>query len=168
MNTTSLRADCVQCAALCCVAYAFDQSDAFAVDKPAGETCPHLTACNRCTIYAERAMRGFGGCITFDCLGAGQRVTAMFARDWRDDAQTADAMFDALRRMRRVHELLLLLRTTLGLQLSAQDRARCEALLVRLDMAWTRDALFAVSIESAEADVRAYLSTLRAYAPRTA
>ena len=37
-----LTADCSKCAALCCVAMAFDKGDMFGCDKVAGEVCKHL------------------------------------------------------------------------------------------------------------------------------
>jgi hypothetical protein len=39
-----LRADCRRCVGLCCVAPAFVASADFALDKPAGRACPHLSA----------------------------------------------------------------------------------------------------------------------------
>jgi hypothetical protein len=119
MTDILLRADCAQCAALCCVALAFDRSELFAFDKAAGQPCPNLSARGRCAIHARREEGGFAGCAAFDCLGAGQRVTRMFAgRSWRDGAETAREMFDALSAMRGVHELLLLVREAGKLALS--------------------------------------------------
>src|ERR1700760_3571540 len=87
MTDTTLRADCARCAALCCVAFAFERSEAFADDKAAAEPCVHLDTCGQCAIHARRAERGYGGCVGYDCHGAGQWVTqVLFAgRAWRDD-----------------------------------------------------------------------------------
>jgi hypothetical protein len=62
MTSTDLRADCARCAALCCLALAFDRSPLFAFDKAAGEPCANLGSRGRCLIYAERAAKGFAGC----------------------------------------------------------------------------------------------------------
>jgi hypothetical protein len=39
-----LRPDCSRCFGLCCVAPPFSASADFAVDKDAGDACPHLQA----------------------------------------------------------------------------------------------------------------------------
>jgi hypothetical protein len=103
-----LTADCDRCVGLCCVAPAFAASADFAVDKPAGTPCRHLLADSRCGIHDQLRGRGFPGCVVFDCLGAGQRVTqdVFGGADWRDDPATASAMFAVFPVMRQLTELL--------------------------------------------------------------
>ena len=101
-----LEADCGRCAGLCCVAPAFARSADFAISKPARAPCPNLAVGAPgepapCTIHAELPERGFPGCVTFDCFGAGQRVTAL--ADWRLSPEAAFGAFDA---MRALHEVL--------------------------------------------------------------
>jgi hypothetical protein len=97
-----LVADCSRCAAICCVATAFDASEDFAIAKPAGVACPNLAASHRCAIHGELAARGFGGCVAFECYGAGPRLArALVAPGPRRDA--------AFRALVVVHELLWLL-----------------------------------------------------------
>jgi uncharacterized protein YjbI with pentapeptide repeats len=135
-----LRADCARCVGLCCVAPAFARSADFAVDKPAGTPCTNLQADFRCGIHADLRDRGFAGCTVFDCLGAGQRVTAAFAgRDWRTPEVTAP-MFAAFGIARQVHELLWYL-----------DEARVRAPDSALDAEWAR----LVDADLAAADVDA-------------
>lgn len=101
MDDASLRADCAHCIGLCCVLLAFDRGPAFAFDKPAAEPCRHLDTADRCRIHAELDRKGFSGCAGYDCAGAGQAVTAMFAgRSWRDDADTMAQMYEAFVRVR--------------------------------------------------------------------
>lgn len=80
MLPTELLSDCARCAALCCVELAFDRSEAFAFDKPAGEPCRHLQA-NRCSVHALREESGLGGCVAYECFGAGPRATALGGTD---------------------------------------------------------------------------------------
>ncbi len=103
-----LRADCARCAGLCCVALTFARSADFAIDKPAGEACPHLAPGFGCTIHARLRDEGMPGCVAYDCFGAGQHLTQVtFAGvDWRSSPGTAGAMFDAFAIMRQLHELL--------------------------------------------------------------
>ena len=167
MNTVSLRPDCARCAALCCVALAFDRSEMFGFDKPAGEPCRHLTAGGRCTIHAERAARGFAGCVAFDCLGAGQQVTqAVFGgRSWRDDPELLEPMMRAFSALKAARALIPLLREAGTLPLPAASRRRLGALAQRLDEAAVTPAAPA-ALDALEGDVRAFLRSLRAVAER--
>jgi hypothetical protein len=152
----SLRPDCARCAALCCVAPAFDAGQGFGYDKPAREPCRNLMADNRCAIHPALVAQGFGGCASFDCFGAGQRATALFAgADWRLTPDRAPDMFEAYARLRALHELQAM--ATLAL-----PRARDEAagsvrqLLARLaSMCETNEAIDAVALR------RAALATIR-------
>ena len=108
LSQDDLRADCGRCFGLCCVAPAFAVSADFAIDKPAGEPCPHLRQDSGCGIHDQLRRRGFPGCAAYDCFGAGQQVAqATFGgRDWREDPGTARQMFGVFAVMRQLHELL--------------------------------------------------------------
>jgi uncharacterized protein YjbI with pentapeptide repeats len=104
---TELRADCARCAGLCCVAPAFTASSEFAISKPAGTPCPNLRSDDRCGIHDQLRPRGFAGCTTFDCFGAGQQVIQVTfgGRTWRDDPDLAPAQFASFAVMRQLHEM---------------------------------------------------------------
>lgn len=122
MSTEHLRADCAKCCALCCVAPAFDADQGFGFDKPAGTPCKNLERNSRCAIHDELRAHGFPGCASFDCLGAGQRVTRLFGgRSWRTSPELARRMFDAYHRYRSLHELLVVL--GLAIERAAPDAA---------------------------------------------
>jgi hypothetical protein len=70
-----LAADCARCSGLCCVVLPLTRSADFPIDKPAGVRCLHLRNDFACDIHAELQVRGFRGCVAFDCFGAGQRAT---------------------------------------------------------------------------------------------
>jgi len=114
---TVLRPDCERCFGLCCVAPAFSASADFAIDKPAGQACPNLSADSRCGIHKRLRQQGFPGCAVFDCFGAGQKVAQVTfgGRDWRAAPETAQSMFDAFTVMRQLHELLWYLTEALSL-----------------------------------------------------
>ncbi|MEW2413247.1 pentapeptide repeat-containing protein [Streptomyces sp. NPDC046866] len=103
-----LHADCANCFALCCVALPFAKSNDFAVNKAAGTPCGNLRQDFRCGIHTRLRDKGFQGCTTFDCFGAGQQVSQVTfgGRDWRTHPGTAPAMFEAFAVMRQLHELL--------------------------------------------------------------
>jgi hypothetical protein len=163
MDPATMRADCARCAALCCVALAFDRSPAFAITKPNGTPCPNLAG-HRCRIHTERQVRGFSGCVGYDCLGAGQRVTQELfgGRSWRDDASLLGPMTKAFVAMRRVHELIVLLNSAGQKPLLVDERKTLDRLLAALQPSsgWTQHALSAVS-EEMEREVRALLKSLR-------
>jgi hypothetical protein len=105
MRRLDLVPDCASCVALCCVATSFEASDDFAFDKPAGVPCRHLTRDHRCSIHAERGLRGLVGCTLYHCYGAGQRVT----RALEVRSCTPAERDERFLRLRAVHELLWLL-----------------------------------------------------------
>ncbi|MEU7754198.1 pentapeptide repeat-containing protein [Micromonospora sp. NPDC049171] len=123
-----LRADCERCFGLCCVVPAFAASADFAIDKPAGQPCPHLGRDHRCGIHTELRQRGFPGCTVFDCFGAGQQVAQVTfgGRDWRDAPETLPAMAQAFAVLRPLHELLWFLTEAVALRLPADLRAELE------------------------------------------
>ena len=165
MIPSTLRGDCAQCAALCCVALAFDRSPLFAFDKPAGEPCANLGAKGRCAIHAERAAKGFAGCEAYDCLGAGQAVTqGLFGgKSWRDDPALLGPMMRAFAVMRPAHEALDLLRLARRMPLPAPVVRRLDAAERDLDPpeGWTRDDVASGRIERATEAARTFLRSLK-------
>lgn len=106
-----LRSDCRACAALCCIAYAAEESPAFSASKDAGQPCLNLDDCGACKIYEEREAKGFSACLKFECFGAGQRVVqhAFDGHDWRDDPALLAPMLECFVSAKKACELLILL-----------------------------------------------------------
>jgi len=161
-----LRADCSKCAGLCCMAFAFDRSEKFAFDKAAGEPCRHLGAGHGCTIHADLDDKGFAGCVEYDCIGAGQRVTqeVFGGQSWQDKPVLAAPMMEAFRGMRKVHELLELLKAMDGLTLSNSQKLRKLNIEKSLmpNVGWTPQSLLAFERGSTPAEVQSLLIDLRA------
>ena len=156
-----LRADCERCAALCCVAPAFSASADFAIDKAAGQPCPNLSADFRCSIHDRLRPSGFGGCATFDCLGAGQQVVrgTFGGRDWRSEPGLAAPMFAVFAVMRQLHELAWYVNEALALNTA-------EPLPGELDRAFSAterltlrgpDELIALDVDAHRREVNALL-----------
>lgn len=150
MMETTLRADCARCAALCCISLSFERSALFAFDKDAGIACRHLIdGEHRCEIHTQLEEHGFGGCTRYDCLGAGQYVVQhLFSgRTWRDDPSLLRPMSEAFFAMRRLFDLLALVRATRSLalddeQLRERDKLEKEfELRGQFDLAslWSRE-----------------------------
>ncbi len=158
--------DCSNCAALCCVAFAFDRSEEFGHDKPADHPCHHLDGAYRCRIHDDLNAKGYSGCRAFDCLGAGQRVTQdLFGGgDWQREPALRAPMSAAFRTMRRLHELLQLLTTAKALHLDdATEAERCD-LLDALDPedGWTIETLAGFDAGPLAEKARGFLLSLAA------
>jgi hypothetical protein len=106
--------DCARCFGLCCAALPFSRSTGtagFAFDKAAGEPCRHLTDDDACAIHASLLPSGMGGCVAYECFGAGQHVSQVLygGVSWREAPGTSGQMFALLGVVRRLHEMLVLL-----------------------------------------------------------
>ena len=137
-----LTADCARCAGLCCVAPAFSVSADFAIDKAAGQPCPHLLPDFRCGIHDRLRQRGFPGCASYDCFGAGQQVTQVTfgGRDWRATPRLAGQMFRVFAVMRALHEQLWQLTEAVALRPDGPLRAELAAALAETERLTTADA----------------------------
>ena len=113
----SLRAECERCVGLCCVVPALSASADFAIDKAAGQACPHLGSDFRCAIHSRLRDEGFPGCTAYDCFGAGQRVTQVTfgGSSWVQEPIVAAQMFAVFPVVRQLHELLWYLTEALTL-----------------------------------------------------
>lgn len=157
-----LKADCSACVGLCCVVPPFDADQGFGFDKAAQTPCEHLCADHRCGIHEALIPRGFPGCVAFDCLGAGQRLTAAaVARfgdaDWRGRREVAAWLFDAYPRVRRAQEWL----AQLSLAAEVSGQAPLQALAAELDAASARWADWSPAEQAAwQARVQAALAPL--------
>ncbi|BCL79389.1 pentapeptide repeat-containing protein [Ktedonobacteria bacterium brp13] len=162
----NLRADCENCFALCCVAPAFSVSADFAINKDAGQACPHLQPNFRCGIHTRLRQQGFRGCTVYDCFGAGQKVSQVIfgGQDWRQAPQTAKQMFEVFPIVRNLHELLWYLTEALTLQpahqiydelsLALQETERLThsgpAALLELDVTAHRQGVNALLLRTSE------------------
>lgn len=111
IEQSDLRADCANCFGLCCVALPFSRSEAFAIDKDAGEPCRNLLVDSTCGIHERLRSSGFSGCTVFDCFGAGQQVSQVTygGLSWRADPGRAGEMYAVFGVMRALHEMMVLL-----------------------------------------------------------
>ena len=142
-DTNPLTTDCSKCAALCCMALAFDQGRDFAFSKNPGEPCRNLLG-HRCNIHNNLAKAGFAGCVAYDCLGAGNRVVQeVFAgRSWQKDPRIIGPMMEAFAAMREVHKRIDLLRVAQELVLDPEDQETRTQLLAQLEnKQWDEDEL---------------------------
>ncbi len=135
-----LRADCSACVGLCCVIPPFDAIQGFPFDKPAETPCQHLRADHRCAIHDELLERGCVGCVAFDCLGAGQRLTAQAAgrfggvvQDWRERPELRHWLFAAYPRVREAQEWLAQLSMAAALPGPGELQDGLRALAAELD-----------------------------------
>ena len=167
MDADSLRPDCEQCAALCCVAFAFEKSAEFGEEKDAGTPCSNLDSCGRCEIHSQRRRYGFSGCIQYDCLGAGQRVVqeTFSGRTWMEEPELLAPMLRAFELMCRIQENVALLVTAEKAGLSPGDQQALRRLIAALDAMADAVQLPTAPARFNEVDgeVRTFLTGLRPY-----
>ncbi len=118
MNQQTFKAECENCFGLCCVALSFERGPQFGHDKLAGQPCQYLASDFRCRIHAQREDLGYDGCEAFDCLGAGQRASALFAgQNWRQDRSVARRLYANFSTLMRLQEMRQALSTAAELEL---------------------------------------------------
>lgn len=144
-----------------------EKSARFAIEKPAGLPCPNLDARHHCRIHDDLDARGFGGCVAYDCLGAGQRVISELhaGASWRDDIETLPAITEDFAKMRSIHNVLQLLQTAANLDIPAQKHAEITATMARLapHTPWTRARFDAFDAPREIAAARDLLLSLKPY-----
>jgi len=157
-----LQADCTRCCGLCCVAPAFDAEQGFGFDKPAHTACVNLRTDFRCAIHHQLRSQGFPACSTFDCYGAGQRVTQQLygGRDWLAQPELAARMFEAYSRYRALHELMALLEAAAA-KAAPPERLQIQKMQQTIDALCDSGAAAGGTVRVAELR-RSVLSRLRA------
>ncbi|WP_428261657.1 hypothetical protein [Haliangium sp.] len=149
MRRPDLTPNCDSCAALCCVAMPFDASEDFAFAKAAGARCRYLTGDCRCSIHDDLIGRGFAGCVSYECYGAGPRATVRFTKE---NERTRNEAFVVLV---AVHEQLWLLTEAQKLCPRICDQ-------LHIELAAHIATLDAVAAEAAPALIELDLRPLRA------
>lgn len=117
-SRSNLRADCEKCFGLCCVSLYFSASEGFPIDKDAGQPCLNLQLDFRCCVHKSLRENNLKGCMAFDCIGAGQKVSQISfgGHNWREVPESSNQMFEVFLIMRQLHELLWYLTEALTLQ----------------------------------------------------
>lgn len=155
LSFPDLTTDCSACAALCCIALHFDQGDDFAIDKAAGVPCHNLAKDSfDCKIHDGLIQQGFGGCVAFDCLGAGQYTiqTVFGGITWRSHPELLPEMMEVFRILRRLHQALEILKYLSLLPLSEEQERLVALVKSSFDApedGWTLATLSALETEGA-------------------
>jgi uncharacterized protein YjbI with pentapeptide repeats len=113
-----LKSDCNNCFGLCCVALPYAKSADFPFNKDGGDPCRNLCVDNRCNIHNQLREKGFRGCVSYECFGAGQHVsqTIYGGGDWRNNSGHAIEMFEVYPLVQQLHEMLWYLNQALRLK----------------------------------------------------
>lgn len=113
-----LKSDCNNCFGVCCVALPYAKSADFPINKHGGEPCRNLCSDNRCKIHGQLRNKGFRGCVSYECFGAGQHVSQKIydGVDWRENQERAKEMFEVFPLVQQLHEMLWYLKQALSLK----------------------------------------------------
>ena len=104
------------------------------------------------------------GCVAYDCLGAGQAVTAMFAgRHWASDDALRSRMIEAFLLLRRIMEARQMLDVLAGMALVADVHKEVVRVRAALDAVDDQDETAALTNAKAGglAEAMALIRTLR-------
>ncbi|NMM62547.1 pentapeptide repeat-containing protein [Clostridium sp. P21] len=156
-----LKVNCEKCFGLCCIALYFSASEGFPTNKDAGKPCINLQADFTCAVHKNLRSKGLKGCTAYDCFGAGQKVAQVTCggRDWRQDTEFAEKMFQSFLIMRQLHEMLWYLNEAFMLQ---RDKHMKEKLSLLIDdteglTMLNIDDLLVVDVEEHRSKVNALL-----------
>lgn len=157
-----LQADCKNCFGLCCVALPFSRSSDFPTDKVAGTPCENLQADFHCGIHERLRDKGYAGCTVFDCFGAGQKVSQITFEgvNWREEPDSAHAMYEVFPVVRQLQELLKYTAQALDLPSARPTHRDLRRAHQRID-ALTRDTLqtlLAVDVDALRGQVNPLLT----------
>ncbi|PAE20317.1 hypothetical protein CHH80_12040 [Bacillus sp. 7504-2] len=132
MNET-LTSDCEHCFGLCCVALPYAKSADFPFHKDGGEPCRNLLSDNRCKVHHELRDKGFHGCVSYECFGAGQHVSQKMygGRDWRGHTELRKEMFAVFPLIQQLYEMLWYLTQALSLNETKPIHAELKQLYER-------------------------------------
>ncbi len=98
--------DCTKCAAFCCIALGYEQSDQFPYEKPQNERCKNLDSCDSCTIHDSLEDQNYHGCIKFSCHGAGPHLVKCYSRvDWKKDPKLTQEVYDKFHFLRAAFQI---------------------------------------------------------------
>lgn len=126
-----LLIDCKKCSGLCCVSLYFAKSEGFPTDKAAGTPCRNLMPDFRCTIHGTLIESNLKGCLAYDCLGAGQKVTQRIydGKDWKTSPEIATEMFQVFLSILQLHQMLWYLVEASTIILAKELKADIDALI---------------------------------------
>lgn len=104
----SLKIDCKKCSGLCCTALYFSKTEGFPNDKPAGKPCTNLMSDFSCAVHKKLMQYNLKGCMAFDCLGAGQKVTGdIYGGDsWKKRPEEAEEIFKVFLAVWQLHQMV--------------------------------------------------------------
>ncbi len=147
------------------MAFAFEKSDQFALNKKSGSPCPKLDDKGMCTIHDDLASSGFRGCARYTCFGAGQRVTeeVFGGQNWQQDRALLSPMLECFFIMARAHELLVILAEATKMDLSDAKRESIAGYIKQLNPAsgWDVARLHSFAQSSLEHEIREFFTSLR-------
>ncbi len=92
----SFKSDCTKCCGLCCVSLYFSKIDGFCEDKPAKKPCKNLDDNFQCKVHSSLKEMNLTGCLSFDCLGAGQWITQKMKTNYIHDSLILDHFVNVL------------------------------------------------------------------------
>ncbi|MGL5676802.1 MAG: pentapeptide repeat-containing protein [Cellulosilyticaceae bacterium] len=131
MNLKELHIDCKNCSGLCCVALYCSKIDGFPENKDAGVPCKHLEADFKCDIHGELIEKNLRGCLNYECFGAGQKVTRMYADKggWEQNPSQRAEIYQVFLGVTQLYQMRWYLLQALELHVSSERDGAIEKLI---------------------------------------
>lgn len=109
-----LKIDCKNCCGLCCSALYCFKTEGFPADKAAGVPCRNLMPDFRCKVHTTLEKHKLKGCIAYDCLGSGQKVTRNIYKglNWKEVSEAAKQIYEVFLIVHELHQMLWYLAET--------------------------------------------------------
>lgn len=108
MLLKEMSSDCENCSGLCCVALCYRKSDGFPGNKPVGRPCEYLTPDFKCRIHNKLSDMNMKGCLNYECLGAGQKVSNIIfnRQNWAGNPEISKVIFEVFIKVLQLHQIL--------------------------------------------------------------
>ena len=156
-----LTINCEQCCGLCCVALYYAKTDGFPSDKTAGIPCQNLSPDFRCAVHSGLLSSRLKGCMAYECLGAGQKVTQHLfpGINWRTNPEKAEQIYKAFLIVFEMHQMLWYLIEAFSIISDKQIKDEITLLISQNEniTSCTPDELFELNIENYRVKVSSIL-----------
>lgn len=117
-----LTIDCKKCSGLCCVALFCSKMDGFPEDKQADVPCKYLQTDFKCEIHTQLSKKNMKGCLTYECFGAGQKVTQLYSSEgnWSTNPYKRKEIYKMFLIITQLHQMSWYLIEAIQLNLSPE------------------------------------------------
>ena len=148
----NLRIDCEKCSGLCCVALYCMKTDGFPENKESGIPCKHLMSNFKCDMHSRLASKQMKGCLSYDCFGAGQKVTQYHFSDtdWRANPGKSNEIYQTFLFTYQLYQMEWYLLESLTIVSGEPIKSEIEALITKNEQLTNQNSYRTLKLEIEE------------------